>query len=137
MLVEGPGRAKVIDPPGGVKQIIARQHLIGAGIENLQQFQLAGGQTERLAPLLNLVGFSIDQALANLELIRQLLRLPSQLAATATSIKDMMFKLTHIDITKCPCCKTGTMQLVAEIPMYIGKHPQGFIRPPNDRVRSA
>jgi hypothetical protein len=66
---------------------------------------------------------------ANLERIRQILRLPSQLALTTISIKDMMLKLTHVDITKCPCCKTGTMQRVAEIPIYAGKLPQ--IRPPN------
>lgn len=71
---------------------------------------------------------------ANLERIRQLLSLPSQIAATATSIKDIMLKLTHVDITKCPCCKTGTMQIVAEIPIYGGKLPQ--IRPPNYRLHS-
>ena len=71
---------------------------------------------------------------ANLELIRHLLKLPSQPPKAVTSIKDMLLKLTQVDITKCLCCKIGTMQLVAEIPMYGGKLPQ--IRPPNNRIRS-
>jgi hypothetical protein len=33
-----------------------------------------------------------------------------------TSVKEMMLKLTGIDITVCPCCNKGRMQLVAEIP---------------------
>ena len=71
---------------------------------------------------------------ANLEQIRRLLKMPSLPAKDITSIKEMMLKLTQIDITKCPCCKTGTMQLVAEIPLYSGKQPK--IRPPNIRVCS-
>jgi hypothetical protein len=72
----------------------------------------------------------------NLQQIRRLLKLPSQLVKMTPSIKAMMLKLTNVDITKCPCCKTGKMQLVAEIPMYGGKHPQRFIRPPNYRTCS-
>ena len=71
---------------------------------------------------------------ANLEQIRRLLKMPSLPAKDITSIKEMMLKLTQVDITKCPCCKTGTMQLVAEIPLYSGKQPK--IRPPNIRVCS-
>jgi len=32
------------------------------------------------------------------------------------SIEEMMLKLTGIDITLCPCCKKGKMQVVAELP---------------------
>ena len=32
------------------------------------------------------------------------------------SIEKMMLKLTGIDITLCPCCKKGKMQVVAELP---------------------
>lgn len=71
---------------------------------------------------------------ANLEQIRRLLKMPSLPAKDITPIKEMMLKLTQVDITKCPCCKTGTMQLVAEIPLYSGKRPR--IRPPNIRVCS-
>ena len=64
---------------------------------------------------------------ANLNHIRRLLKLPAQLITMAVSLKDMMLKLTGTDITQCPCCKKGRMQLVAEIPMYGGKHPYNFI----------
>jgi hypothetical protein len=66
---------------------------------------------------------------ANLEQIRRLLKMPPLPAKTVSSIEDMMLKLTRIDITKCPCCKTGTMQFVADLPLYGGKHPP--IRLPN------
>jgi len=72
---------------------------------------------------------------ANLNRIRRLLKLPAQLfGKIATSLKDMMLKLTGTDITKCPCCQKGRMQRVAEIPMGGGKHPYDFIRPPNYRA---
>lgn len=72
---------------------------------------------------------------ANLNRIRRLLKLPAQLfGEVATSLKDMMLKLTGTDITKCPYCQKGRMQRVAEIPMGGGKHPYDFIRPPNYRA---
>jgi hypothetical protein len=37
------------------------------------------------------------------------------------SIEEMMFKLTGIDITLCPCCKKGKMRAVFEIPK--NSHP--------------
>jgi hypothetical protein len=75
---------------------------------------------------------------ANLNRIRGLLKLPHQLfGKIATSLKDMMLKLTGTDITKCPCCKKGRMQRVAEIPICSGKHPYDFIRPPNYQACSA
>ena len=45
------------------------------------------------------------------------------------SIEEMMFKLTGIDITLCPCCKKGKMRVVFEIPPSIAE----IIRPPNLR----
>jgi hypothetical protein len=71
---------------------------------------------------------------ANLTFIRRLLKLPSQLLKTTSSLQKMMLKLTGIEITLCPCCKKGKMQLVAEIPRYSGKHPYKFIRPPNEQA---
>ena len=68
---------------------------------------------------------------ANLSFIRRLLKLPSQLLKMTHSLQKMMLKLTGIDITLCPCCKKGKMQVVAEIPRHRGKHPYKFIRPPN------
>ena len=73
---------------------------------------------------------------ANLQQIRGLLKLPSQLIKATPPIKVMMLKLTGVDITKCPCCKSGKIQLVAEIPMFNGKHQQGFIRPPTYQTAS-
>jgi hypothetical protein len=67
----------------------------------------------------------------NLSFIRRLLQLPSQLLKLTHSLQNIMLKLTGIDITLCPCCKKGRMQLLAEIPRYTGKHPYNFIRPPN------
>jgi hypothetical protein len=71
---------------------------------------------------------------ANLAHIQHLLKLPAQLLKETVSLKDMMLKLTGTDITQCPCCKKGRMQLIAEIPMASGKHPYDFIRPPNYRA---
>ena len=66
---------------------------------------------------------------ANLEKIRRLLKMPSLPDKIVSSVEDMMLKLTQVDITKCPCCKTGTMVFVSDVPLYGGKHPP--IRPPN------
>ncbi len=68
---------------------------------------------------------------ANLTFIRRLLKLPSQLLKITNSFQKMMLKLTGIDITLCPCCNKGKMQLLAQIPRCSGKHPYKFIRPPN------
>jgi hypothetical protein len=60
---------------------------------------------------------------ANLNAIRRLLKLPSELAKTKASIEEMMLQLTGIDITSCPCCNKGKMQLLAEIPGYRARAP--------------
>jgi hypothetical protein len=60
---------------------------------------------------------------ANLNSIRRLLHLPSQVLKTSRSLQEMMVKLTGIDITRCPCCLKGTMQTVAQIPRHSAKHP--------------
>ena len=63
--------------------------------------------------------------------IRRLLKWTSPLLNITHSLKEMMLKITGINITLCPCCKKGEMQRVIEIPPGIGKHPFSFIRPPN------
>jgi hypothetical protein len=68
---------------------------------------------------------------ANLNSIRRLLQLPSQLLKTSSSLQQLMAKLTGIDITRCPCCRKGTMCLIAHIPRHRPQHPHGLIRPPN------
>jgi hypothetical protein len=49
------------------------------------------------------------------------------------SIEEMMLKLTGVDITRCPCCKKGTMRVVYKMPRK--KYPvlNEVIRPPNLR----
>ena len=62
----------------------------------------------------------------NLKVIRQLLKLPTELAKTQASLEEMMLQLTGIDITTCPCCKKGQMQLLAEIPNYRARAPNNL-----------
>ncbi len=59
----------------------------------------------------------------NLKVIRKLLKLPTELAKTQASLEEMMLQLTGIDITTCPCCNKGRMQLLAEILRYRARAP--------------
>jgi hypothetical protein len=68
---------------------------------------------------------------ANLNSIRRLLHLTSQVLKTSRSLQEMMVKLTGIHITRCPSCLKGTMHTVAQIPRHRTQHPHGLIRPPN------
>jgi len=61
---------------------------------------------------------------ANLNTIRQLMGLSGLSEKPIASVEEMMQKLTGIDITACPCCHKGRMQLYLEI-------PRGLARPPN------
>jgi len=60
---------------------------------------------------------------ANLNNIRRLMALNIPAEKVLASVEDMMLKLTGIDITTCPCCKKGKMQLVQEIPKYLAWPP--------------
>jgi hypothetical protein len=62
----------------------------------------------------------------NLNIIRELLKLPTQVAKMQASLEQMMLHITGIDITACPCCDKGEMKLMARIPMQRA-------RAPNDR----
>jgi hypothetical protein len=62
----------------------------------------------------------------NLQVIRKLLKLPSQLLKLETSLEEMMLQLTGIDITTCPCCNKGKMKLLAEIPSYRARAPNNL-----------
>jgi len=55
---------------------------------------------------------------ANLNNIRQLMVLTVPEQKEPASVEDMMLKLTGTDITTCPCCHKGKMQLLQEIPKY-------------------
>jgi len=59
----------------------------------------------------------------NLKVIRKLLKLRTKLAKTQASLEEMMLQLTGIDITTCPCCNKGRMQLLVEIPSYRARAP--------------
>jgi len=67
----------------------------------------------------------------NLTKIRQLLGLSSGTGkVVGKSIEEMMLKLAGIDITRCPCCKKGKMQVVEEIAKYTDPRASDIIRPP-------
>ncbi len=61
---------------------------------------------------------------ANLVAIRQLMGLPNPSEAEIAAVEVMIEKLTGIDISVCPGCRKGKMQLFREI-------PRGRARPPN------
>jgi hypothetical protein len=60
---------------------------------------------------------------ANLKAIRSLLKLPAQLTKIKASLEQMMLQLTGTDITTCPCCNKGKMQLLVELPRYRARAP--------------
>ncbi len=62
----------------------------------------------------------------NLKIIRELLKLPTELAKTQASLEQMMLQLTGIDITTCPCCNKGKMKFLAEIPSYRARAPNNL-----------
>jgi len=64
--------------------------------------------------------------MANLKTIRRLLKLPTELLKMQASLEEIMLKLTGIDITTCPCCNKGKMQLLAEIPGYRARAPNNL-----------
>jgi hypothetical protein len=64
--------------------------------------------------------------MANLKTIRRLLKMPTQLFKMQASLEEMMLQLTGIDITTCPCCNKGKMQLLAEIPCYRARAPNNL-----------
>ena len=60
---------------------------------------------------------------ANLTAIRQLMGLSDLPEKKITSVEAMMRQLTGIDITRCPCCHKGKMQLFREIPKALARPP--------------
>jgi hypothetical protein len=67
---------------------------------------------------------------ANLTAIRQLMGLSEPPEKPVAPVEVMMQQLTGIDITVCPCCKKGKMQLFRKI-------PKGVARPPNPMAYAA
>jgi hypothetical protein len=67
----------------------------------------------------------------NLAKLRQLHALPQNAKTAEKSIQEMMLSLTGADISLCPCCGKGKMQLIGEIPKYTGICAKDIIQPPN------
>ncbi len=67
---------------------------------------------------------------ANLTAIRQRMGWPNPSKAAIAAVEVMIEKLTGIDITVCPGCRKGKMQLFREI-------PRGRARPPNPLAYAA
>jgi hypothetical protein len=61
---------------------------------------------------------------ANLAAIRQLMGMPNLPDKSVATVESIMQQITGTDITVCPCCKKGKMQLYRDI-------PEGSARPPN------
>jgi hypothetical protein len=64
---------------------------------------------------------------ANLNNIRQLMGLSDLPEKQTVSVEEMMQKLTGIDITVCPCCHEGRMQLYLEIPQARPPNPLALV----------
>jgi len=60
---------------------------------------------------------------ANLNSIRQLMGLSDPTEKQIASVEEMMRQLTGVDITVCPCCRKGRMQLLFEIPERLARPP--------------
>jgi len=70
----------------------------------------------------------------NIQKIRKFLgQKTTDVETEKNSIEEMMLKLTGVDITKCPCCKKGTMRVVYEMPQPAYSYLNEVIRPPNLR----
>jgi hypothetical protein len=66
----------------------------------------------------------------NLNVIRALTNAPVAPEKEPAGLEQMMLQLTGVDITACPVCRKGKMQLFAEI-------PKGRARSPSHLMRSA
>jgi hypothetical protein len=65
----------------------------------------------------------------NLRMIRDFLDQPAT-EVVKKSIEEMMLRLTGVDITRCPCCKKGSMQVVFELQRPAYSYLKEVIRPP-------
>jgi hypothetical protein len=67
----------------------------------------------------------------NLAKIHKLHGLPKPEKSAEKSVREMMLTLTGIDISLCPCCGKGKMQIIEEIPQYTGLCANDIIGVPN------
>lgn len=67
----------------------------------------------------------------NLQICRKLLRIDAELPTVVKeSIQQLMCRLTGVDITRCPHCKRGTMQLIVQIAKGSGQNSFIVLHPP-------
>ena len=61
----------------------------------------------------------------NIQHCREIIGVAQEIPETTEkNIQERMLELTGIDITLCPCCKTGSMIVVEEIPALWKCKPQ-------------
>jgi len=65
---------------------------------------------------------------SNVAIIKCLLGCTPSVQQSVIGLEQMMFGLTGVDITTCPCCKKGKMRLVLEIFIRRARGPTHFIR---------
>ena len=63
---------------------------------------------------------------ANLNAIRELMGLSVPTEKSIATVQQMMRELTGTDITVCPCCQKGRMQLYLEIPKALALPPNAL-----------
>ena len=64
--------------------------------------------------------------LEHLNNIRRLMDISPLTEKDDAPLEEMMLRLTGIDITACPCCNKGEMQLIAEIPRCRARPPNNI-----------
>jgi hypothetical protein len=69
--------------------------------------------------------------------IKHALALPTESNRTTDSLPSMMLSLTGIDFTRCPNCRKGSLQTVAEIPKISSGCRRQIIRAPTAAMRAA
>jgi len=68
----------------------------------------------------------------NIQKIRNALgQSTAEVALDKKSIEAMMLRLTGVEMTRCPCCKKGTMRVVYEMPRKMHPLLSKVIRPPD------
>lgn len=65
---------------------------------------------------------------SNVAKIRLMLGKPDDVKTAEKSVKEMMLKLTGVDITLCSCCKKGKMQVISQVPEKTGLCPANIMR---------
>ena len=74
----------------------------------------------------------------NIGLCRLLMKLPPDIPVVEhQTVQEIMLTQTGIDISKCPCCKTGTMRKIYDIPEGAGENSFSILKPAGVRNKAA